>query len=359
MNDQYTMFEPQTSGDTPNAISSQALESGLTPCDLPDGMTTVPPGPEAAPARPSPSQAKAKGLTMLVTSGRYGCPLLASQDLQSSLENRLMERLDTGGSTLYRLTWKQRYTPLRRPYLALQSSERRTEETDCGGWPTAAATDGARAGEITEAMSGTSLTQVSAMASWTTPQAHDTTGRSLKQKEIYGTKHGCACLVREAELASWPSPTKGDGDGGHLKDGTKATVSCAGVSKLASWASPTERDYKFPNAKPYSERGGGAKGEQLANQAAHLASWPALAKHWGIPSETITPMLLAALSIAQAQHWEAFGVMLISSTAEIRVVRAGGQLRPEHSRWLMGLPPAWDACGVTAMPSSRKLRRNS
>jgi len=34
-------------------------------------------------------------------------------------------------------------------------------------------------------------------------------------------------------------------------------------------------------------------------------------------------------------------------------------VKPEHSRWLMGYPPAWDACGVTAMLSSRKSRRSS
>ncbi len=47
------------------------------------------------------------------------------------------------------------------------------------------------------------------------------------------------------------------------------------------------------------------------------------------------------------------------NTEAVVETTSGGQLKPEHSRWLMGYPPVWDACGVTAMPSSRRSRRKS
>ena len=78
-----------------------------------------------APAPPSPLQAKAKGLTTLVTSGRPGIVSSASAALEQSLVSRLMERLDTAGSTLFTETWKRRRTPLGLRYWA-HTQRRRT-----------------------------------------------------------------------------------------------------------------------------------------------------------------------------------------------------------------------------------------
>lgn len=94
------------------------------------------------------------------TSGPSGSTSSASAALQSSLESRLRMQLGSHGSTLFRLTWKERATPLGRPICALRASEPRTEGNGCIGWPTPTAEDAsnsARHGYMITGHQGTTL----------------------------------------------------------------------------------------------------------------------------------------------------------------------------------------------------------
>lgn len=78
-----------------------------------------------------------------------------------------------------------------------------------------------------------------------------------------------------ARVQAWATPTEGDsrasgsrcsGTDSAAHPGTSLTDQ---VLRGKGWPTPAARDYRSPNARPYHERGGGSKGEQLPNFVAH------------------------------------------------------------------------------------------
>src|SRR4029077_18750084 len=126
----------KTSQDSPNVISLPESGSGVMHSGSQAGPTTDLFGREVVPAQVSQRREKAQGLMTLVTSGLIGRDSSASASLQRSLENRLMMRLDSAGSTLFKLTWKGRTTPLGRRYLERAVSVRRTSANGFTSWST-------------------------------------------------------------------------------------------------------------------------------------------------------------------------------------------------------------------------------
>ncbi len=163
-------------------------------------------------------------------------------------------------------------------------------------------------------------TSGSVCGSWATPTTND----SLRSPARGFAPTPNMTLNHYALLASWATPVAGDSKGS-TGGGMKSSLRTQ--SRLSGWATPAARDFRFANAKAWKERGGRSKGEQLNNQAKHRPE------------------------ITQPARCTASGEVLTGSRAGMD---GGGQLNPAHSRWLIGLPTAWDDCAPTATPSSRK-----
>lgn len=176
MSEALRMCAPTMSEDSSSAIGLQELQAGRLPCDVLDGMTLDQSGPAPAHANLSARQAREKGLLTSGTYGRTSSTSSSSVALQQSLASRLQALTASCGSTLYRLTWKQRATPSERQICALRASAARTSGSASTGWPTATSTEALRIPSPDLTTKNVTLNHAAALAGWGTPTATEPGG---------------------------------------------------------------------------------------------------------------------------------------------------------------------------------------
>ena len=134
-------------------------------------------------------------------------------------------------------------------------------------------------------------------------------------------------------------------------------------AQLSGW--PTTSCSNDRAARPaIMKREDGTKNQQRLQDLVALSGWPTpnasngsgggQAKRFTNPERSNE--LNDCVMLTQPIRLTATGETLIGSDA---AMESSGQLNPAHSRWLMGLPPVWDDCAVTAMESLPRSRKPS
>lgn len=190
-----------------SATSSPESQAGRLPSSSPAGPMTVPSGPAHAPVNRSPSPDERPASPMSVISGLSGDISSRSASLQSSLENRLRERLN--GSPLCEVAWKPWATPWGQSLSRPLARVRTTFGIVIGLWPTVTIFGNTnRVGASKNSGDGLRTKLVStAIAMWPTLTARDHKSRSASDTTLNRNSRPLSELI----FAFWPTLRATDG----------------------------------------------------------------------------------------------------------------------------------------------------
>ena len=294
---------------TDNTISLPELEDSRSQSDGPDTSTSTESGPAPVPVSRFRAREKDRATPTPDTCGPLFTSSSPSADLQSALASRLAANWDLNGSPEFGLTWKEQAMPSGLPICRLVAWVRRTSGGDCGGWRTPSSTDGERG--KTNNVHPRQIISLNTMASWATPTARDHEDGQAVENVPENALLGRQCH-------QWQTPVAGDAQGvKYRRDGgdpNKPRPTNLGL--VTGWPTPNAGPDNSTDTK-WQQRREKIKAEKKNGNGFGL-----------------TVGMAAQLSCAETEKPAA--------------------LNPAFVRWLMGYPLAWDACGATATPSSRK-----
>ena len=329
----------KTSKATDRFICSPALAAGQEPSNSQDGPPADLFGRPVVLAPPSPSPARKRharraqaaclcgaldelvtqyartaatlGLPTPATYGRKFGGSQPSEDLNSSLANRLKASMPSTGSPEYELRWKSSVTLLGLTICRLRARERRKSDSAFGGWPSPRANKWGPPdshGKVPEILAG-----------WVSPTAQDHS-RGNKPPRPHDTG---VPLSQQVVLAGWAAPRQTDGSKnvrtveGAIREMERkgANNDLGTTAALAGWTTPQAHDAQGKSNPDRLLRHGTKHGCRNLNDEAGLASGP-------------------------------------TSTSSPAETEKRGALNPAFSLWLQGFPPQW----MTLAPSAASVR---